>query len=118
MMADLARVTVERHGPVTLARLAGEIDMSNAADVERRVLDGPETGPLVLDLTGVGFLDSAGLALLDEVHRRCRARGRVLRVVAVAGSPPRRAITLAGLDEGLTIDGAIDKALAAADASG
>jgi len=39
------------------------------------------SGPLELDLSGVTRVDSAGLALLLELARRARERGRELRCV-------------------------------------
>jgi anti-sigma B factor antagonist len=53
-------------GAVVLAA-TGEIDMSNAATFSAALADAREDatdGPLVVDLTRVDYLDSAGLAVL------------------------------------------------------
>ena len=62
------------------------------------------TGPsaIVLDLTDVSFLDSAGLSLLVREHSRCRDHGVPLRVVA-ATDVVMRPIELTGLDRLLEI---------------
>jgi STAS domain len=49
-----------------VARLTGEIDLSNAPSLERTMLDSvPNTATgMVVDLSGVSYLDSAGIRML------------------------------------------------------
>lgn len=59
-----------------LLRVAGEVDRSNSAELAAAVSAGVEAGPeggadraagpLIVDLSGVGYLDSAGLSVLFE----------------------------------------------------
>lgn len=60
--------------------LAGELDFAHVrAELDR--LDraiGSGAGALTVDLAGVTRADSAGLALLLEITRRAKARGRAL----------------------------------------
>ena len=79
---ELARVAVERHGETMLARLAGEIDLSNAVTVEDQVTRGLYGATAVaVDLAGLDYLDSAGLALLvllaSEPQPRARSRAKL-----------------------------------------
>ncbi|KOV93052.1 MULTISPECIES: STAS domain-containing protein [unclassified Streptomyces] len=55
---------VPERGPDGSARLAvrGEIDMSNAGSLDEALA--AESGPVVVDLTEVEYLDSAGLSVL------------------------------------------------------
>lgn len=53
--------TRDRGGPVTL-RVAGEIDMSNAAVLDSAIQ--AQRGRLVVDLAETEYLDSAGLSVL------------------------------------------------------
>jgi anti-anti-sigma factor len=58
-------------------QLSGELDLENAADVLRAAaaLDG---STLVIDLSGLGFIDSSGIAVLLRLrrrHPRCRMIG-------------------------------------------
>lgn len=49
-----------------VVQLVGEIDLSNAHDV-LRVLEGLEDRSLVIDLTAVRFIDSAGIGVLAQL---------------------------------------------------
>ena len=78
-------LTVEVTEPAPLARLTvtGEID-SSSAPLLREQLDTLLEGTLTevtIDLSGVTFLDSAGLCVLAAAHRRAGADVR-LRVLA------------------------------------
>jgi anti-anti-sigma factor len=70
MPIPLLRVTSEPLEDAILVRADGEIDMSTV-DVLRRELDAAreEAAAALLDLSGVTFIDSAGLhLLLDASH--------------------------------------------------
>ena len=61
-------VTFSTHGTAALVRLAGEIDLANAPEIGREIVVHTSTADAVLiDLTGVSFLDSAGVRLLDAL---------------------------------------------------
>lgn len=62
MTTPLTLTHGRRPDGTALLTAAGEIDMSNTAALAA-ALDGTE-GPLVLDLTAVDYLDSAGLTVL------------------------------------------------------
>ncbi|NKQ57947.1 STAS domain-containing protein [Amycolatopsis sp. K13G38] len=76
-------------GPVTV-RVAGEIDVVNAGEFETEVK--AISGPLVLDLGGLDYLDSAGFAALDALLSR-----RDLTVVIPPASKLRKVASLVGL---------------------
>ena len=76
-----ASVEIDRTGAVPVMRLSGEIDRANASELEPRLL-ALAPGPVVVDLSGLAFLGSAGLQLLFTLAQRCE------RLVVVA---PRRA---------------------------
>ena len=71
-------------GLVTVA-LTGELDISNAQRVEQelqRIEDEDGTGPIVLDLRKLVFLDSTGLRLVVAADARAKERGRRFALVA------------------------------------
>jgi anti-sigma B factor antagonist len=92
-------IVTEYHGRQSVLRLLGELDLSNR-DFLRDAIDGAlEHGPrvLVLDLSGLGFMDCSGLRVLVGTHKHLAEDRRQL---FVAGSRPivRRLIRLTGLD--------------------
>jgi anti-sigma B factor antagonist len=72
-------------GAVRVA-LRGELDLEHAYtfDEEMRRVEGARPSCLVLDLRGLSFLDSSGLARLLAANRRARRERR--RLVLVRGS--------------------------------
>lgn len=83
----------------TLVAISGEIDMSCRAlpDALEGVMriNGPY---LMLDLTGVTFIDCAGLGVLIRARRRAEALGGSLRIVA-ASDRVKRLIALTSLQD-------------------
>ena len=98
-------IEVRADGPRVTLALAGELDIVTAPTL-RACLESIDNGfrQVVLDLTDVTFLDSTGLALMIEVHRRFRPEGRDLAL-----SNPRshvaRVIDLTGVAEVLPVTG-------------
>ena len=80
--SELLRIDVSD----TEARLnaAGEIDSTSAPVLKDRLngLLDAGAGDITIDLTGVTFLDSAGLCVLAAAYRRSTAEHRRLRVLA------------------------------------
>jgi anti-sigma B factor antagonist len=78
------RHDVDPSGSVRLI-LTGEIDVSSVDLLTQGLAAVPVTDRLVIDLAGVTFLDSTGLAALVVAHRRAAAAGRSLAVVNARG---------------------------------
>lgn len=96
-------VDVRREVATVVVAPHGEIDLATVATL-RAELDG--VGPsevLVLDLRGVSFMDSSGVALVVEEHRRAEREGFVFRVVAGPGDQVRRLFDVTGLSRHLRI---------------
>jgi anti-anti-sigma factor len=87
-----AAVDVDLGGSVPVARLRGEVDGFNADAIEAELLE-LAPGPLIVDLSDLAFLASAGLRVLFGLANRCVR----LAVVAPAGAPFRRALDVAEL---------------------
>ena len=96
-----------------IARVTGEIDLSNADDIGAAIaLEMPNRGRvLVLDLTEVEYLDSAGMGLIFRLQERLRARSQTLRLVIPATSAVQDALRLAGVSGTVEILGTVDEAL-------
>ncbi len=96
-----------------VVRLAGELDADDAPGVRsllaEQVLEG--SGSLVLDLSELVFVDSAGLAALVAAHKGTRAAGTCL---VLAGVSPQvaKVLAISGLDGVLTVAPSVPEALA------
>ncbi|MBP2473234.1 anti-anti-sigma factor [Crossiella equi] len=90
--ALMLRLSTRRteHGAAVLSA-TGEIDLltvdSLRAELDSVLAETPAL--LVLDLGGVSFLASCGLAALVELHRRASAEGVPVRLVSTARSVTR-----------------------------
>jgi anti-sigma B factor antagonist len=95
---------VDQPGGLVLLRLRGELDVHGAPILRARLLDLMATRtPLVLELRGLVFMDSSGLATLLDLRSRARqaewpvgiqgASGRVRELLERTG-------TLALVEEG------------------
>lgn len=86
-------------GAWCLVAVTGELDLANAPRLRQEVhrLTAGGHARLVLDLSGVEFIDSAGLGVVVGALKRVRTQGGALRVV----TPPahvRRVLDLTRLD--------------------
>lgn len=118
-MKDLAQLVVGSEGDVLAVTLSGEIDMSNVADLEaaiERAMPNTAYG-MVLDLSELTYLDSAGIRMLIGVANRLRWRRQQLCVAVPDGSRVRRVLNLAGAADAFTIDPTVDAARSRMDRS-
>ncbi|MGZ4737502.1 MAG: STAS domain-containing protein [Acidimicrobiia bacterium] len=106
---------MERRGPVVIAHLRGEVDLSNVEDVRNQLVDAVvhDTECLVLDLTETTYLDSTGVRLLFELAERLQGRRQQLRLVVSDEALVRRVIVLTQLDQRVPLDGTVDQAVEA-----
>jgi anti-sigma B factor antagonist len=82
-----------------LLAVAGELDLSTAPELRRRVDSALHEGHarVVIDLTEVKHLDSSGLAELIGAHQRAQElRGRL--AIVVTSPMIRRTLEIRGLD--------------------
>ena len=105
-MTEHPNVTIAGDDGVVVASLSGEIDLSNAAEITDALLGGVPNDALglVIDLSEVSYLDSAGVRMLAELDHRLGWRAQVLRVVAPEASRSRRVLEIAGLERVLSLD--------------
>ena len=90
----------------------GALDAYTAAEFRATVASLPmRPARVVIDLTTVSFLDSAGLGALVGAIRRVRDAGG--RVAVAAQQAPARVLRTAGLDRIVTITDRLEEAHAA-----
>ena len=113
-MSTLADVTIERHGGTVVARLSGEVDMTNAALVRDRLLDAVPNDvlALVVDLEGCRYLDSAAIEVIFDLSRRLARRRQELRLVVPDSSPLGRVLLLTDVNSVAPVHSTVEAALA------
>ncbi len=82
-----------------LVRLAGDFDMAVADNVRTNIdelLDQGTAKTVILDLSGVGFIDSSGLGVVLGRYKRLKAEGGKM---AITGAQPQvaRILELSGV---------------------
>jgi anti-anti-sigma factor len=87
-------------GTTALVEIVGEIDRSNADFLGIAVADGATNAQrVVIDLSRVGYLDSAALSMLQTFAMR----GTPTDLIAPVGGRARRLLDIAGIDLALRV---------------
>jgi anti-anti-sigma factor len=105
-VSELAQVELLAQNGVSVALVSGEIDLSNADatfSILKRAADNAHGG-LVLDLSKLEYLDSAGVRLLFTLARFVRRNGGNLRAVVPRGARIRRVLELADAEQMMGLD--------------
>ena len=101
---DLEITTSDLGGDSTLV-LRGEVDLGTAPLLRAemsRLADAGRTR-IRLDLRDVGFMDSQGIHVLAEAHKRLSTTGGALRLIAPSEAV-RRLLEVTGLDRILHVE--------------
>jgi anti-anti-sigma factor len=96
----LAELTLETRDGIIYASLTGDIDTSNVPQIRLEIGQAVTNSALglVLDLTDVDYLDSAGMHLIHSLRTRLRSHGQKLALVIPEASIINDALRLAGID--------------------
>jgi anti-sigma B factor antagonist len=107
MTEPLVSLEVEKDDERTLVRLAGEIDLSNAATLGADITGAVtgHTGIVVVDLTNVAYIDTQGVRLLLQLARQ---PGVTLSVIAPADGIAGQVLRIAGLNDHLRVRATAD----------
>lgn len=101
---------IEELPEVTIARLEGEVDISNAATFRVYLSRAARAGrPVVVDLTRLQYFDASGLHAIEDYIHLCRQHE--LRTVLVPSRLVHRLLTIAGLDRALALAASVPEAL-------
>ena len=112
-MAQLAQLHLDDESGITIAKIEGEIDLSNAAELEMAISHAVanEALGLVVDLARVEYLDSAGVSLLFNLARRMSRRQQEFAVVVPAEAHVREILSLSGATGALALCDSLAEAL-------
>jgi anti-anti-sigma factor len=110
---SLADVHIELAARSLIAHVTGEVDMSNAEEVGATVIGATpiEAHGVILDLSGVDYLDSAGIYVIYGMRASLQARGQALIIVIPPTSPVHDALRLAGAERPGEVAEAVEGAL-------
>ncbi len=104
---------IDRLSGAVVIHLVGELDVYNAPEVRRALLELCSEQPerLVVDLGEVDFVDSTALGVLIEA--RTKLENRQTFLLAAPGLETHRALAISGLDQHLSVHDTVDSALSA-----
>ena len=104
-----AAIESRRRPPWTVLAVGGELDVVGAPALRQAVVAAVSAGGtrLILDLTGVDFIDSFGIGAVVGALKRVRQRDGELALVCPAPRV-RRVFELCDLDRILTLHNSID----------
>ncbi|HEY0936755.1 MAG TPA: STAS domain-containing protein, partial [Trebonia sp.] len=107
-------LSVRARDQCVVVRIDGECDAGSTAALRESLLGVLAANParVVLDLSGLDFLDCAGARVLVAVGRRATLLGGTLAVAALT-DPVARLLQVTGLGARLAVFPAVDAALAA-----
>jgi anti-anti-sigma factor len=105
-MNDLASFAAEQERDIVVGVLSGEVDLSNAADLERLIADAVPNSVrgLVLDLSALSYIDSSGIRLLLSLAGSLRWRGQDLVLAVPVGAQSRRVFSMAGIEDSVALE--------------
>jgi anti-sigma B factor antagonist len=110
---ELARIDIDRTPLGVVARISGEIDISNVGAVKRKLTDAVTSAArgLVVDISGTTYLDSSGVYLLFDLHRALEGRQQQLCVVAPPTTPSTRVLLITGFDHIVPVTSTVEEAM-------
>ncbi len=99
----------------TVVAFEGDVDLQSSPNARQVLLEAVGRGQAVfVDLSGVGYIDSSGIASLVEALQRSRQSGTGF-VLAAVSDAAMRVLQLARLDKVFRIYATLDDAMAEAD---
>ena len=117
-MNALARIEEDWRDGIGVAHLEGEIDASNVQDLGDRLrsMISNDAFALVVDLSAIAYVDSAGINLLFSLGEQLRGHQQKLAIVVRERSPIARMLSLTALDRAVSTYGTLEAALSASSA--
>jgi anti-anti-sigma factor len=95
-----------------LIEVAGDVDLLTSVQLREYFIDALSayrSKTVVMDLSRVRFIDSAGLSLLIEARKQLATESRTLHVILAAGHQPERILKMTRFDSFLNFAYALDE---------
>lgn len=110
-MTNDLEVSAERDGAFCIVSVAGDLDLYTSPVLKDRLVELVEDGrpDVVIDLSGVGFVDSSGLGVLVGILRRAKERDGSVRLAGVREAVAKT-FRITGLDKVFPMFATVDEA--------
>jgi anti-sigma B factor antagonist len=114
-LSRLAEIDIEEAEGVYVARLDGELDLSNVVDVGDALAStvSDDAIGLVVDMAGIRHIDSAGVRMLFDLRRRLRQRRQGFALAVPPDARIRDVLELAAVGDTVPLVVDVDAALEA-----
>jgi anti-sigma B factor antagonist len=114
-MTPPLEIDLSQTGDADVVTVRGELEVTSALALATRFGEVVEerSGPVIVDLCDLSFMDSTGLNVLLTAFRRLRKRGRAMAIVCPPG-PVRRVFELTRMLETLSVCDDRERAMATA----
>ena len=104
---------MSENGDALVIAFTGDIDLQTSPDARKALLGLVGKGrPILVDLAGVGYIDSSGVASLVECLQSARKSGQKFALVSVSEGA-LRVLQLARLDRVFTICATVEDGVSA-----
>lgn len=109
----MAYVEIERAGDDVVAKIHGEVDLSNARHIGKAIDEGfgNTARRSIVDLSHTEHLDSVGIQLLFALAESMQTRRRELRLVVPRQSRINRLLELVDMQRVIRVDADLEAAL-------
>jgi anti-anti-sigma factor len=109
----LADVEFDMRDATAVAKVTGEIDLSNVTTIRDALTQGVPNHALalVVDLSPITYLDSSGIQLIYRLREDLRVRGQDLVLVIPPVSAASAALRLAGVEHHIKTAPGLEEAL-------
>jgi anti-anti-sigma factor len=110
----IANVRLEQHDDTPVAFLNGDVDAANAFRVGEELIAAVtnRASALIVVLSDIRYLDSAGINLLFRLHDQLGTRRQRLGLVLDASAPLGRVLEISGVPTTIPVWEDVDAALA------
>ncbi|HEC14374.1 MAG TPA: anti-sigma factor antagonist [Rhodospirillales bacterium] len=106
------RHEIKEQDGVIIVAIEGDVDLQSSPEVRKILLESvARKASVVVDMSGIGYIDSSGVASLVEALQTARKGGTSFSLAALSDGASR-VLQLARLDKIFTIYDALDEALA------
>ena len=106
VQAGCCRCTIDCRDQLLSVRLSGEIDQASAATIREKIDQAAESclpQTLMLDLSGITFMDSSGIAIVISAIRHMREIGGKVLLRDVPAQP-MKVLLASGIDKIVQIE--------------